>query len=227
MLLAVQASAAGLVRAPQMTTPAPPPGAVLLDASLPPLLDKHRDLLRQEIAGKEWALGVAATADVSRFYFTFEREGALVLLPVDKPKRLLNPGLSVEVEPSSFCSLRIHVGLLGLFAPLRCATLKIAAAGEKPREISTGELLDTLQGRAASFEHAMRKYWLLYSTDIDPDTDEPAGTRTLIFVREDGLKSRVWPVAEAALGEPALVDLGETRLVVALSGGRISISAAP
>lgn len=226
LLLAVQAAAAGFVRQPVLT-PVSGGGAVLLDTSLPPLLDKHRDLLRQEIGGKQWALGVAAAADVSSFYFTFEREGALVVLPVDQPKRLLKPGLSVEVEPAAFCSLRIHIGLLDLFAPLRCATLKITAAGEKPREITTGELLDTLQAKTVSFEHDKRKYWLLYSTDIDPVADEPAGTRSLIIVREDGLKSRVWPVPESALGSPALVDLGETKIVVSLSGGRLTVSAAP
>ena len=43
------------------------------------------------------------------------------------------------------------------------------------------------------------EYWTLYGTDVDAATGALTMTRSLLFFNLDGLKSKLWPIREAAL----------------------------
>lgn len=223
-LLALCAHAA-FVQQPKLSRPAALPPRVVADVSLPPLLDRQRDLLRQRIGGDEWALGVAATRDLKTFFISFERPGVLLLAPLEKPGVLVKEGLVVEVEPDEFCAIKVDIGLLDLFNPMRCVTVRISGTGEAPRELPVGKLLELVEKRLFAFKAGRREYRLLYATDVDPETGRPAATRSVILLREDGLGSRAWAIPESELGRPLLADLGETKLGLSLAGGRLSVTA--
>ena len=63
-----------------------------------------------------------------------------------------------------------------------------------------------------------------------PDGSGYADTRSFLFIKEDGLSSKAWPLAESALAPdvPAVVDLDGLRLnLTRTANGELIIREAP
>ena len=81
-------------------------------------------------------------------------------------------------------------------------------------DIKTGALIDAIRARSFVFRVRGQEFWMLYAADARPDAAGFADTRSLLFVREDGLSSKAWPLAEASLpiDSSATVDLDGLKL---------------
>src|SRR4029077_2095639 len=105
-----------------------------------------------------------------------------------------------------------HVSI-NIFNPVRGSTMEIhASQGTQgpDHDISTGEILDLLHAKSFVFSARGSEYWMLHGTDVDPNTNALANTRSLLFIHYAGTSTKAYPVAEASLpvGQPTNVTFG-------------------
>ena len=96
-------------------------------------------------------------------------------------------------------------------------------------DVKTGVMLDAVKARGSVFKASGKEYWLHYGTDVKDDGSGFADTRSFLFIHEDGMSSKAWPLAESALtpDAAAVVDLGGTKLrLTRTSGGELLIAEA-
>lgn len=222
-------TAAGGAPAPGAETPffLDPKAAPILDRSqlgaslgsfrLAEQLDRHASLLHLKLGSRSWDVSVAGDAGFSRYYVTL-RDGADVrVAPLGDLNRLRQEGVDVQVEPGVVYNVHVSINI---FNPVRGSTLEIRPANgtDGPEyDYKTGAILDAVRARSYVFTADGAEYWTLYGTDVDAATGGLAKTRSFLFVQLDGLSTKAWPVAEAALpvGRPQRVvlrsDLALTR----------------
>ncbi len=199
---------------PQPTPPAKNPRALVARVSLPAILDNSRHLLTRTFGPRALDLGIASDAAFSSYFVTFTDAKTTRLAPLGNLKRLRGSGVNVRVDETTVYNLKISINL---FSPIHGSTLKMAPVmgtrGPK-NDIKTGALIDAIRARSFVFRVRGQEFWMLYATDARPDAAGFADTRSLLFVREDGLSSKAWPLAEASLpmDSGATVDLDGIKL---------------
>lgn len=204
---------------PQPLPPSQQLGAVVGRAKLAQQLDRHRDLLTRQLGRSVWDIGVAGDAAFKTYYATFRQGSRLVLAPLGDLNRLRGDGIDVTIEPGVVYNLHVTINI---FNPVRGSTLEITPARGTvgpEHEVKTGVLLDSIKAHSFVFSSQGVEYWMLYGTDVDPKTNQLAGTRSLLFMNEAGMNSKAWPLAEDSLkvGEPTAVSFGDKRLVLTRS----------
>lgn len=201
-------------------------GPLLASFKLAERLDYHRNLLNRQLGAQAWDISMASDPRFQTQYLTFARPGALVLKRIDDLNRLRGDGVVVAVDGQTQYRVKVSISI---FNPVRGSTVNLdpvnGTRGPAHR-IKTGVVLDEVKGHSVVFRADGKEFWLLYGTDVDPQTDRLAATRSLLFVREAGLDSKAWPVPEAQLAPDAatLVDLGGTQItLVRASDGTLRI----
>lgn len=187
-------------------------GSELARIALASQLDRHRALLRLKFGERDWDVSIAGDAGFSRYYLTLRDGADLRLAPLGDLNRLRNEGVDISVAPGVVYNFKLSVNL---FSPVRGSTMQIRPAqGTRgpSHAIKTGVLLDAVKDRAAVFTADGKEYWALYGSDVDPATGGWAATRSFLFVHMDGLSSKAWPMAEAALtpNQPYRAELKST-----------------
>ncbi len=192
-------------------------GSVVGQVKLAALLDHHRDMLAGKTLGsKPYDISVAGDASFKNYFLTFQQPGNLLIAPLGELKRLTGDGIDVQIEPG--VTYNFHVSI-NIFNPVRGSTMEIHAAqgtSGPDHDISTGEVLDRVKAKSFVFSARGNEYWTLFGTDVDPNTNQLANTRTLLFIHEAGTKTKAYPVAESALpvGQAVNVTLGDTQVTM-------------
>lgn len=192
-------------------------------------LDSHRDLLPLRLGALDWNVSIAADSKFDAQYLTFQRGDVLILRRLKDLNELRGDGIVVKVDEKTTYRFKVSINI---FSPVRGSTLNITpeAGTQGPKHaIKTGAVLDAVKRESFVFKAEGKEYWALFGTDVDPATDKLAGTHSLLFINENGLSSKAWPVAETALpeGAPTAVSLENTKLVmVRAADGRLAIHSA-
>ncbi len=204
-------------------------GPLLGVMPLPERLDSHRDLLPLRLGANDWDVSIAADSKFDVQYLTFRRGEILVLHRIKDLNELRGDGVVVRIDDRTAYRFKVSINI---FSPVRGSTLNITpeAGTQGPKHaLKTGAVLDAVKREAFVFKAEGKEYWALFGTDVDPATDRPAQTRSLLIINEAGMSSKAWPIAETALpeGTPTAVSLENTKLVMTRGAdGRLSINAA-
>lgn len=172
-------------------------------------LDRQQALVRLRLGSSLWDVGVAGDAAFKRAYLTFARDGRLRVAPLGNLNRLRGDGIEVQIEPGVVYRFSLSISWTN---PVRGSTLNVRPVrGTKgpSHALGTGSLIDAVKARSFVFQADGEEYWAFYGTDIEAATGLPGGTRSLLFIRFDGLSSKAWPLAESALpaGRPTRATL--------------------
>jgi|SRR5581483_2316011 len=201
-------------------------GALLGSFVLAERLDIQRDMMTKQLGSKMWDIGIAGDAEFKILYFTLRNSGRLVLHRVNKIEDLRGNGVNVTVEPGVEYNTRVKIDILN---PVRNSTLLISAINgtQGPsHSVKTGVLLDLARQKSYVFKVGRTEYWCLYTTDVDPNTNQLANTRSVVFLQEAGINSKAYHVAESSLApdQPVNVALGGDNIsVVRTSGGKLEL----
>ncbi len=204
-------------------------GPLLGVMPLPERLDSHRDLLPLRLGAADWNVSIAADSKFDAQYLSFQRGETLILRRLKDLNELRGDGIVVKIDDKTTYRFKVSINI---FSPVRGSTLNITpeAGTQGPKHaLKTGAVLDAVKREAFVFKTEGKEYWALFGTDVDPATDRLAQTRSLLFINENGLSSKAWPVAETALpeGAPTAVSLENTKLVMVRGAdGRLTIHGA-
>lgn len=213
-----------LVPAPMR--PSAAPGKELVRVRLASQLDRHHNLLTRRLGAKDFTIGAASDAKLSTYFLAFTEGGVTRLAPLGDLNRLRGSGVDARVDGSTVYNFRVSINI---FSPTRGSTLKMTpAAGTRgpAHEVKTGTVLDAVKARATVFSAGGKEFWLHFGRDAKADGSGFSDTRTLLFIQENGLSSKAWPLAEGALtpGAAAVVDLGGVKLSLLLdASGELSV----
>ena len=195
-------------------------------------LDKQRALLARQLGAKPWDIGAAGDAGFKNYYLTFTPAGQpapVTLAPLGDLNRLRGEGVDARVDATTVYNFKVSINI---FNPVRGSTLNIKPVkGTRGpgHDVKTGVMLDAVKARGSVFKASGKEYWLHYGTDVKDDGSGFADTRSFLFIHEDGMSSKAWPLAESALtpDAAAVVDLGGTKLrLTRTSGGELLIAEA-
>ena len=200
-------------------------GEVLGRVVLSGQLDRHRSLSHLKLGARSWDVSVAGDAGFSRYYLTLRDGADLRIAPLGDINRLRGEGVDIQVENGVVYNFHLSINI---FSPVRGSTFDIRPArgtSGPSYGIKTGALLDAVRDRSFVFSANGAEYWALYGTDVDPATGRLASTRSFLFVHMDGLSSKAWPLAEAALpaGQPRRVSF-LSDLVLSRSESDLTVS---
>ncbi|MFH2202077.1 MAG: hypothetical protein ABIJ96_03085 [Elusimicrobiota bacterium] len=201
-------------------------GPLIGEFKLAERLDSHSDLFTLQLGAKTYDISLAADPKFDIQYMKFLNEDTLILHRVQNANELRGKGIDVRLDEKTVYNFKVSVNI---FNPTRGSTLKVTPVGGTrgpSHSIKTGSIFDAIKRESFVFRAGGQEFWLLYGTDIDPAADQPAATRSLLFVHENGLKSKAWPVAEGQLtaDKPLVVGLGDTRIALVKSAdGRLRI----
>lgn len=191
-------------------------------------LDTHRALFTKKLGAKDWDISLASDPEFDVQYIVLRHAKTIMLHRIESLSDLRGSGVEVRVDESTVYNFKVSINI---FSPVRGSTLKISPVrGTRgaSHKIKTGKVLDAIERESFVFRASGKELWLLYGTDVDPETDAYADTRSLLFIHENGMSSKAWTVAEGAIeaGKPSLVDLGGTQIVLVKTlGGDLRIHA--
>ncbi|MBI4059823.1 MAG: hypothetical protein HY403_00175 [Elusimicrobia bacterium] len=211
-----------ILRAPlDPRNPVETPGGVVARASLPAIIERNRYILKRTFGSRLLDLGVASDAAFSSYFLTFSDAKTTTLAPLGDLNRLRGAGVDARIDANTVYNFRVQVNI---FNPVRGSTLKmtpVQGTRGPQNDVKTGPVLDAIQARALVFKARGRELWLFYGTDAKPDASGFADTRSFLFIMEEGLSSKVWPLAEAKLplGSNAVVDLDGLELNLTRTAG--------
>ncbi|OGS01769.1 MAG: hypothetical protein A2V88_12600 [Elusimicrobia bacterium RBG_16_66_12] len=189
-------------------------GAELGRVNLAAQLDRNLSVANRLFGARALDLGVATDAAFSKFYLAFSNAQGTVLAALGDLNQLRGSGVNARIDAATVYNFRVKANI---FNPARGSTLKMSPApgtSGPAHDMKTGAVLDAARARATLFSADGREFWVFYGRDVLPDGLDFAATRSFLFVHEDGMSSKAWPLAEAALAldAPAIVDLGGTRV---------------
>jgi hypothetical protein len=218
-------SSATLQPALQPRAAGPLKGAVLARVTLAAQLDKNLHVTSAKFGARALDLGVATDAGFKSFYLGFSDASSVALAAVGEPRALIGGGVNARIDAKTVYNFRLAVNI---FDPVKGSTLEmtpVSGTAGASSSINTGSLLSAVRARAAVFDAGGAEYWLFYGRDALADGSGFAATRSLLFVREDGLSTRTWPLAAAALktGVPASVSLGGTTVTLTLGADGVLV----
>ncbi|MBI3565949.1 MAG: hypothetical protein HY079_12185 [Elusimicrobia bacterium] len=208
--------------------PARVSAAPLAAVDLAAVLDRNLHVTNYRFGARALDLGVATDAGFKSFFLSFSDPAGTTLAPLGDLNRLRGDGVDARIDASTVYNFRVSISI---FSPVRGSTLHMNPArgtAGPAHDLKTGALLDAARARATVLNARGGEYWMFYGRDALPSGGF-APTRSFLFVHMDGLSSKAWPLAEAALapGVPALVDLGGTRLaLLKRADGTLMVSAA-
>ncbi len=184
---------------PKPLQPTKVAGAVVARVSLPAILDNNRHLLTRTFGARSLDLGIASDATFSSYALTFTEATTSRLAPLGKLNRLWNAGVNARIDENTVYNFKL---LINLFSPMRGSTVKMTPVegtrGPK-NELKTGALIDAIRAHSVVLRVRGQELWLLYAADAKPDASGFADTRSFLFIKEDGLSSKIWPLAEARI----------------------------
>lgn len=189
-------------------------GAVIARVPLASILEKNRHILTRTFGVRSLDFGVASDTTFKQRFFTFTDPKTTTLAPVGDANRLRGPGVDARIDASTMYNFKIEVNI---FSPARGSTLKMTPVQDTrgpKHEMKTGVLIDAIHARSFVFHSRGQELWLLYDADAKPDASGFEDTRSFLFIKEDGISSKAWPLAEAKLplDSSATVDLGDITL---------------
>jgi hypothetical protein len=201
-------------------------GALLGSFTLAERLDSHSDLFNLRLGGLDYDVSLASDPNFDAQYLAFRRDSTVILRKVKDANELRKKGVIVRLNDNTVYKFKVSINI---FSPTRGSTLNITpesgTRGPK-HKIKTGKILDAIEREAFRFKTNGKDFWLLYGTDVDPATGQLADSRSFLFIHEDGLSSKAWPVGEGRLtaGKALSVSLGNTKIaLVKTLAGRLRI----
>lgn len=191
-------------------------GAVVARAELAKIAEDSRHLMTRTFGARTLDLGVASDAAFSSYYLTFTDAKTTTLAPLGDLNRLRGSGVDARVDASTVYNFKVSVNI---FSPVRGSTLKmtpVQGTRGPQNNVKTGAVLDAVRARSLVFKARGQELWMFYGADAKPDASGFADTRSFLFIKEDGLSSKAWPLAESKLplDAPAVVDLGGLKLTL-------------
>lgn len=192
-------------------------------------LDGHRDVLTKQLGGIVYDIALANDPSFKIQYFSFRSGGQLLFKRIESLQKLRTEGIILTIDPKTTYKFKITPNI---FDPVRGSsfTMDPVSPTQGPaHNLTTGELLDRIKAKSFLFRAGKKEYQVLYGTDVDPETEKLANTRSFLFTLEAGMNSKGWPIAEAALplDRPTQVALDQTRIVLTrTSSGKLLINAA-
>jgi hypothetical protein len=179
-------------------------------------LNSHTDMFTRKLGSRDWDLSVAGDAKFETAYLLLTRPDEQQLHKIKDIGELRKKGVNVKIDERTVYNFKISVNI---FSPTRGSKLKmtpIAGTQGPKHSIKTGRILDRTREKSFVFKTGGKEFWMLYGTDVDPETNWFADTRSFLIIHEDGLSSKAWPIGEASLepGKAVTVDLEGTRVVM-------------
>jgi hypothetical protein len=193
-------------------------------------LDTQRGMLTRQLGSQTWDIGVAGDSAFKVLYFTFRQPKRLLIVRINNIKDLIGNGVNVTLDSKTTYNFKVSIDYFS-FDPVRDSTLHIDAvngtAGQSYDDLSIGGLLDAWKAKSYVFNAGGNEFWTLYTTDVDPNTNQLAKTRSLVFVHYAGTSSKFYTMAEGALkaGQPYALSLGDTPInLVKTAAGLLQIN---
>ncbi len=210
-----------ILQPPLEPVPAGPVGAkgVVARASLPTVSENSRHLMTRTFGARALDLGVATDAAFKSYFLTFSDAKTTTLAALGDLNRLRGAGVDARVDASTVYNFKVAINI---FSPVRGSTLKMTPAqGTRgpQNDVKTGALLDAIRAKSVFFKAGGQELWMFYGADAKPDASGFADTNSFLFIHENGLSSKAWPLAESKVpvGAPVSVDLGGIKLVLTRS----------
>ncbi len=197
------------------------PGAVIARASLPAIIENSRHILTRTFGARSLDLGVATDAAFKTYFLTFTDPKTTTLAALGDLNRLRGEGVNARLDAATVYNFKVSINI---FSPVRGSTLKMTPAqGTRgpQNDVKTGNLLDAIRAKSVVFKAHGQEIWMLYGADAKPDASGFATTRSLLFIKEDGLSSKAWPLAESKLpvDTAVAVDLGGLKFTLTRAAG--------
>lgn len=199
---------------PKPMGPFEAPGAVVARVSLASILESSRRILTRTFGARALDLGVASDAAFKSYYLTFTDAKTTTLAALGDLNRLRGAGVDARIDAGTVYNFKVSINI---FSPVRGSTLKmtpVQGTRGPQNDIKTGAMLDAVRAKSFVFKAKGQELWMFYGADAKPDASGFADTRSFLFIKEDGLSSKAWPLAESKLplDSSATVDLGGLKL---------------
>ncbi len=227
---ALEAPREPVLQAPLKPVPAGPVGAngaVLARASLAAIAENAQHIMTRTFGARSLDLGVASDAAFSSYYLVFTAGNSSTLAALGDLNRLRGAGVDARIDSSTVYNFKVSVNI---FSPVRGSTLKMTPTqGTRgpQNDAKTGALLDAIRAKSVVFTAHGQELWMLYGADAKPDASGFADTNSFLFIKEDGLSSKAWPLAASKLAPdaPFVVDLGGNKITLTrTSAGEIIVN---
>src|SRR5205814_254166 len=127
-------------------------------------------------------ISVAGDPGFKKYFLTFQQRGWLAIAPLGDLNRLRGEGIDVQIKPGVIYNFHVSINI---FNPVRGSTMEIHASqgtSGPDHDISTGEVLDLVKAKSYIFSAHGSEFWMLNGTDVDPNTNTLANTRSLLFI---------------------------------------------
>lgn len=212
---------------PSPMRPAAKEGAVLARVALASIVENAKHVLARTFGARPLDLGVATDAGFHSYFLSFtDAKGATTLGALGDLNRLRGAGADVRIDAATVYNVKVSINI---FSPVRGSTLKmtpVQGTRGPQNDVKTGALLDAIKAKSVVLRTRGGEIWLFYGRDAKPDASGYADSRSFLFVKEDGLSSKAWPLAESALplDSASGVDLGGLKLTLTrTSGGELIV----
>ncbi len=178
------------------------------------IIEKNRHLMNKVFGTRALDLGVAGDASFAKKFLTFSDAKTTTLADLGDLDNLRGPGIDAPIDANTVYHVKLQPNA---FNPVRGSTLKMTplkGTSGPSHPINTGDILDALRAKSFVFKAFNQELWMFYGTDALSDGSGFAGTRSFLFIKENGLSSKAWPLAETklAVNVPAIVDLDDIHL---------------
>ena len=186
------------------------PGAVVGRATLAAIGLNSRHLMTRTFGARSLDLGVATDGAFKSYFLTFTDAKATTLAALGDLNRLRGAGVDARIDAGTVYNFKVSINI---FSPVRGSTLKmtpVQGTNGPQNDVKTGALLDAIRAKSLVFKSHGQELWMFYGADAKPDASGFADTSSFLFIKEDGLSSKAWPLAESKLplDSNAAVDLG-------------------
>lgn len=174
-------------------------GAIVARVSLASIIESNRHILTRTFGARSLDLGVASDAAFSSYFLTFTDAKTTTLAALGDLDRLRGAGVDARIDANTVYNFKV---LANMSSPVRGSTLKmtpVQGTRGPQNDVKTGIVLDAIRARAFVFKARGQELWMFYGADAKPDASGYADTHSLLFIKEEGLSSKAWPVAEAKL----------------------------
>lgn len=201
---------------PRKMGPLEAPGPEIGRVSLAAQLDRHRDLLTRQLGAQARLISAAGDPGFKDYFLAFAWGAESLFSPLGDLNNLRGSGVNFRLDAQTAYNMKVSINI---FSPVRGSTVKLApieGTRGPAHEFKTGLVLDAVKARSAVFKYKGAEYWLLYGTDVDPQTRRPAATRSFLIINEAGMSSKAWPLSEAALplDRAVVITLKDSRLML-------------
>jgi len=179
-------------------------------------LNSHSDLFTRKLGTRDWDLSVAGDPKFEISYLRLERPDEKQLHKIKDINELRGKGVNIKVDEKTIYNFKVSINI---FSPTRGSTLKITpiqGTNGPKHKIKTGKILDRVEEESFVFKTAGKEFWTLYGTDVDPETNWFADTRSFLVIHENGLSTKAYPIGEGKLpiGQAVAVTLGDAKVVL-------------